>query len=53
MTTITLTIERVGLIDGMIPVYSNGTEYWAGTPDTPLRGVVRDSLEDLYRAFSD
>ena len=52
MTTVTPTIEQVGLIDSLMPVYSNGTEYWAGTPDTPLRGIVRDSLADLVHAFS-
>jgi hypothetical protein len=53
MTTITQYIEQVGEIDGLVPVYSNGTEFWAGTPEKPLRGIVRDSLEDLYHAFSE
>jgi hypothetical protein len=45
-------IEQVGLIDGLMPVYSNGAEFWAGTPYQPLRGIVRDSLSALIRAFS-
>jgi hypothetical protein len=50
--TIMQGIEQVGLIDGLMPVYSNGAEFWAGTPYQPLRGIVRDSLSALIRAFS-
>ena len=53
MTTTTQHVEQVGLIDGLIPVYSNGAKFWAGTPGRPLRGIVRDGLADLVHAFSE